>query len=417
MIDKKFLISNFDNFLKNISKRENIELSLLDKISLLIAERLKALKLFEELQGKRNTIAKQLSNRSAFSDKEFVEISSQAKDIKENAKKAEEDLNKIEVELDHLASLIPNLLQDSVPYKPNVLENVIVKEFIPSVGLTSFSKEHVDIGNEKNYFDFERAVKIAGTRFVITKGKLARFERKLASFMLNRVRKFGFEEHSVPYLVNEESAFRAGQLPKFEEDIFKTTDGRYLIPTAETVICNLFANEFLSEEELPLRITAFTPCFRSEAGSAGRDTRGLIRVHQFQKVEIFSITKPENSEEEQEKMKQCVESILQDLNLPYRIALLCAQDTGFCSSKTFDFEVWMPSQNCYREISSCSNTTNFQSRRANIKYKNKQNEKFFPHMLNCSSLPIGRTVAAILENHGDIDGFDALFDAEEKTAI
>ena len=263
----------------------------------------------------------------------------------------------------------------------------------------------------------ETASKISGSRFTIMKKECAKLERELRNFMIDICEEFGFKEHWVPYLVNKQSAYRSGQLPKFEEDLYKTTNDYYLIPTAETVLANMYADTILQEEQLPIEMCAYSPCFRSEAGSAGKDTTGMIRQHQFTKVEIFAITTPENGEEEHQKMLKCSETILQRLNLPYRVMVLCGGDIGFCSAKTYDLEVWLPGQNKYREICSCSTTTNFQSRRAKIRYEKKDGTKDFPYMLNSSALAIGRTIVALMENYQTEDGkvdFDKIFNLIRK---
>jgi len=254
--------------------------------------------------------------------------------------------------------------------------------------------------------DFEQTAKISGSRFVTLKGKLARLERALASFMLDvHTKEFGFEETSPPLLVREASVKGTGQLPKFEEDLFKTTDGRYLIPTSEVSLTNLVQDSIVEGSTLPRRYTAYTPCFRSEAGSAGKDTRGMIRLHQFNKVEMVSITRPEESDKEHERMTNCAEQILKRLGLAYRVMLLCSRDTGFSARKTYDLEVWLPGQNTYREISSCSNCGDFQARRMKARFKDGEGAApQFVHTLNGSGLAVGRTLIAILENYQEADG-------------
>lgn len=267
-------------------------------------------------------------------------------------------------------------------------------------------KDHVEIGEGLGLMDFERAAKISGARFVVLSGALARLERALAAYMIDlHTREFGYQEVSPPLLVREEAAFGTAQLPKFREDLFGTSDGRWLISTSEISVTNLIAQEVLGESQLPMRLTADTPCFRSEAGSAGRDTRGMIRLHQFRKVELVSITRPEDSEAEHERLTACAEEVLMRLGLPFRRMLLCAGDMGFGANKTYDLEVWLPSQNTYREISSCSNYGDFQARRMNARFRRegaKSNE--FVHTLNGSGLAVGRTLVAILENYQNEDG-------------
>ena len=268
------------------------------------------------------------------------------------------------------------------------------------------------MGLNTGTLDFERAVKMSGSRFTIMRGECAKLERELRNFMIGVCNEFGFEEMWIPFMVNYKAAYNAGQLPKFDDDIFKTTEGHYLIPTAETALVNVYADSILKEEDLPIRMCAYSPCFRSEAGSAGKDTTGMIRQHQFTKVEIVAITTPERGEDEHNHMLTCAETILQRLGLPYRVMVLCGGDIGFCSAKTYDLEVWLPGQNKYREICSCSTTTNFQSRRAKIRYEKKDGKKEYPYMLNSSALAIGRTIVALMENYQTADGkvdFDKIF--------
>jgi seryl-tRNA synthetase len=253
--------------------------------------------------------------------------------------------------------------------------------------------------------DFAAAAKLAGSRFTVLRGGLARLERALGQFMLDvHIQEHGYTETMVPLLVNDAAMFGTGQLPKFAEDLFKTTDGRWLIPTAEVSLTNLVAGEILPANSLPLRLTALTPCFRSEAGSAGRDVRGMLRQHQFTKVELVSIVRPEDSAAEHERMTRCAETILERLELPYRRMLLCAGDTGFSAAKTYDLEVWLPGQGMYREISSCSNTRAFQARRMNARFRNAEGRPEFVHTLNGSGVAVGRALIAVLENYQDADG-------------
>ncbi len=253
--------------------------------------------------------------------------------------------------------------------------------------------------------DFAAAAKLAGSRFTVLRGALARLERALGQYMLDvHTQEHGYTETVVPLLVNDAAMFGTGQLPKFAEDLYKTTDGRWLIPTAEVPLTNLVAGEILPANSLPLRLTALTPCFRSEAGSAGRDVRGMLRQHQFTKVELVSIVRPEDSAAEHERMTRCAETILERLELPYRRMLLCAGDTGFSAAKTYDLEVWLPGQGMYREISSCSNTRAFQARRMNARFRNAEGRPEFVHTLNGSGVAVGRALIAVLENYQDADG-------------
>ena len=305
----------------------------------------------------------------------------------------------------HLAAL-PNLPFDDVPVGADEHGNVEVRRHGAPVALGFAAKDHADLGEALGLMDFEAAAKISGARFVVLKGQLARLERAIGQFMLDvQTQEHGYTEVNPPVLVRGEALYGTGQLPKFEEDLFKTTDDRYLIPTAEVSLTNLVREAITAEEELPLRLTALTNCFRAEAGSAGRDTKGMIRQHQFQKVELVSITTPEQSADEHERMTACAENILKKLDLSFRTMLLCTGDMGFGAKKTYDLEVWLPSQNTYREISSCSNCGDFQARRMDARTR-KAGEKGtrFVHTLNGSGLAVGRTLVAIMENYQDEGG-------------
>ena len=301
-------------------------------------------------------------------------------------------------------SRIPNIPCKTVPVGSNEKDNVEYKK-CGSIKKFSFEpKRHFEIGEELNLMNFEIASKLSGSRFVVLKGFLAKMERAIAQFMLDKhTNENGYTEIQVPFLVKDEALYGTGQLPKFAEDLFTAGDDHWLIPTAEVPLTNLVREQILSENTLPMRVTSYTPCFRSEAGSAGQDTRGMLRQHQFSKVELVSITTPEHSDEELERMLTSAESILQDLEIPYRIMTLCTGDMGFAAKKTYDIEVWLPGEKKYREISSCSNCGDFQARRMNAKYK-KQNDNIFVNTLNGSGLAVGRTLIAILENYQTEDG-------------
>lgn len=308
--------------------------------------------------------------------------------------------------LESLLASIPNIPADDVPLGADETGNKEVRKWgaIPSLGFTP--KQHFDIGEALGYMDFEQAAKISGARFVMLKGPLARMERALAQFMLDmHTTEHGYMEIVPPFLVRDSAMYGVGQLPKFAEDSFQTTNDYRLIPTAEVPLTNMVADAIVEDVALPLRYTAYTPCFRSEAGSAGRDTRGMIRQHQFTKVELVTISTPEESQAEHERMTACAEKVLQKLGLPYRVMLLCTGDMGFSSQKTYDLEVWLPGQNMYREISSCSNCGDFQARRMKARYRpeGEKNTRFV-HTLNGSALAIGRTMVAILENYQQADG-------------
>jgi seryl-tRNA synthetase len=362
----------------------------------------------QKLQEESNKLAKQIGEMMASGKKaEAAPLMERSKEIK--AKLAEAKNNESgegeNEELNSLLATIPNLLDASVPDGKDEHDNVEVRKVGEPKKLAFPPKAHFDVGEDLNLMDFERTAKISGSRFASIFGDLARMERALASLMIDTATKeFGYLEASVPYLVKPQAAFGTGQLPKFEIDLFKTTNDFYLVPTSEVPLTNLVRESILEEKQLPVRYTAFTPCFRSEAGSAGKDTRGYIRMHQFSKVELVSITKPEDSIQELERKTSCAESVLKKLGLPFRTVLLCSGDTGFGSTKTYDIEVWLPSQNTYREISSCSNMGSFQARRMNARFRRSDGKMDFVNTLNGSSLAVGRTIVAILENYQQADG-------------
>jgi seryl-tRNA synthetase len=315
-------------------------------------------------------------------------------------------LPEIEQNLDALLSELPNILDADVPEGRDEAANVEQKSWGEAKNFDFAPKQHFEIGEALGLMDFAGAAKLAGSRFTVLKGALARLERALGQFMLDlHTGEHGYSETAVPLLVNDAAMFGTGQLPKFAEDLFRTTDGRWLIPTAEVSLTNLVAGEILPGASLPMRLTALTPCFRSEAGSAGRDVRGMLRQHQFTKVEMVSITHPELSDAEHERMTRCAETVLEKLGLPYRRMLLCAGDTGFGAAKTYDLEVWLPGQGMYREISSCSNTRAFQARRMNARYREAEGKNVgFVHTLNGSGVAVGRALIAVLENYQHEDG-------------
>jgi len=301
---------------------------------------------------------------------------------------------------------LPNILDPEVPAGRDETANVEQKRFGSQRNFSFEPKQHFEIGEALGLMDFTGAAKLAGARFTVLRGALARLERALGQFMLDvQTEQHGYSETVVPLLVNDATMFGTGQLPKFADDLFKTTDGRWLIPTAEVPLTNVAAGEILAAAQLPVRLAALTPCFRSEAGSAGRDVRGMLRQHQFQKVEMVSITHPDTSAEEHERMTRCAEMILEQLELPYRRMLLCAGDTGFSAAKTYDLEVWLPGQAQYREISSCSNTRAFQARRMNARFRDADGKTInFVHTLNGSGVAVGRALIAVLETYQNEDG-------------
>ena len=357
----------------------------------------------QDLQTKRNDASKLIGK--AKQDGDEPKANNLSKDVQE-LKKRMQDLEESKIELSenlkNLLSSLPNIPHEDVPEGLDEESNIQIKEF---GNKTKPSPNHFEIGEEIGMLDFESAVKLSGSRFSILKKDLALMERSLANFMIDQhVNKNGYEEVSVPYLVKDEAMFGTGQLPKFSDDQFKTEDGFWLIPTAEVPLTNLVSNSNLQDSDLPLRYVAYTQCFRKEAGAAGKDTKGLIRLHQFPKVELVSIVKPESSIDELERLLSCAEGILKSLELPYRVMILSSGDMGFSAIKTYDLEVWLPGQNLYREISSCSLCGDFQSRRMNAKFKDSNSKKIHPHTLNGSGLAVGRTLVAILENYYEGNG-------------
>jgi seryl-tRNA synthetase len=312
--------------------------------------------------------------------------------------------------LNDLLSRLPNVLDRDVPDGADEAANVVLKQTGTPRLFNFQAKQHFELGEALGLMEFERAAKISGSRFTILRGGLARLERALGQFMLDlHTREHGYEEVAVPLLVNAAAMYGTSQLPKFEEDLFKTTDGRYLIPTAEVPLTNYVSGEIVPEAKLPYRFAALSHCFRSEAGSAGRDTRGMLRQHQFPKVEMVSITHPDHSAAEHERMTVCAEKVLELLEIPYRRMLLCAGDTGFGSARTHDLEVWLPGQQAWREISSCSNMRDFQARRMNARYRGPDGKAAgFVHTLNGSGVAVGRALIAVMENYQQADGSIAI---------
>ncbi len=362
---------------------------------------------FQTAQSRRNEASKLIGQAKAQKDEaRAAELMAEVADLKTTIETAQETERAKTEELRDLLASLPNLPFDDVPLGEDEHGNVEVRRWGTPKTFSFAVKDHADLGEALKLMDFEAAAKISGARFVVLKGQLARLERAIGQFMLDvQTSEHGYLEVNPPVLVKPHAMFGTGQLPKFEEDLFKTNEDRYLIPTAEVSLTNLVREAITGEEELPLRLTALTNCFRAEAGSAGRDTRGMIRQHQFQKVEMVSITTPEQSADEHERMTGCAEAILKKLDLPFRTMLLCTGDMGFGARKTYDLEVWLPSQDTYREISSCSNCGDFQARRMDARTR-KAGEKGtrFVHTLNGSGLAVGRTLVAIMENYQDENG-------------
>lgn len=357
----------------------------------------------QALQSRRNQISKEIGQAKARGDEptdlmqEMQQIGPQLKELEEAERAAQE-------EFDALVATVPNVPQADVPVGADEDANVEIRRHGEPRGFNFEVQPHYDLGEKLGYMDFATAATMSGSRFVWLQGDLVRMERALAQFMLDTLRGKGFTEVMPPMLVNTETMLGTGQLPKFKDDQFETTDGRWLIPTAEVPLTNYVHGKIVQESELPFKFCAFTPCFRKEAGSAGRDTRGYIRMHQFNKVEMVQVVHPEKSGEALEFMTECAEEILQKLDLPYRTITLCTGDMGFSSQKTYDIEVWLPAQETYREISSCSNCGDFQARRMKARFKDADGKTRFVHTLNGSGLATGRTLVAVMENYQQEDG-------------
>ena len=360
---------------------------------------------FQELQQRRNDVSKRVGQAKSKGE-DAAPLIAEVGRLKDDVQAVEEEERALGKRLDEMLAAFPNAPADDVPVGPDESANVEIRRVGEPRTFDFTPLDHVAVGEKLGLMDFERASKLSGARFVVLSGRLARMERALAAFMLDiHTREFGYTEVAPPLLVRDDALFGSGQLPKFADDLFRTTDGFWLIPTAEVPLANLVAGEILDEETLPLRFTAATPCFRSEAGSAGRDTRGMIRQHQFTKVELISVTAPEQSDAEQARMTGAAETVLQRLGLPYRVVTLCTGDMGFAARRTFDIEVWLPGQGAYREISSCSTCGDFQARRMNARSRRKgEKGTRFVHTLNGSGLAVGRTMVAILENYQQADG-------------
>ena len=355
----------------------------------------------QEMRSERKNLS---SSFSKLDENEKSKLQQKVQKIKSDIDTLEKELSIIETQLKGILSSIPNLPHQDVPVGEDEEANQIIKTVgeIPKFDFTP--KPHFELGENLDMLDFEQAGKVSGTRFVYLKNHLAKLERAIANFMLDKhTTEFGYTEIIPPNMVRDAAAYGTGQLPKFSEDLFKTNTDHWLIPTAEVPLTNLVLETILQEDQLPQRLTAWTPCYRSEAGAAGRDTRGMIRQHQFSKVELVSITKEEDSEEELERMLNCATSILDDLHISYQVVLLSSGDMGFSAEKTYDIEVWLPGEGKYREISSCSNCRSFQARRMNARYKSNDQNKFV-HTLNGSGLAVGRTLIAVLENYQNSDG-------------
>jgi seryl-tRNA synthetase len=404
MLDIRFVRSNPEKVIEGLRKRgSNISL---DEFLRLDEDRRQKLVEVENLKNRRNTVSKEIGRKKAAKE-DATDLIKEMQEEGDRIKELDEAIRVMEEKLEEILLYIPNLPDDSVPEGPDESYNQEIRRWGTPRAFSFQPKPHWEIGEGLGILDFERGTKISGARFTVMNGAGARLERALVNFMLDlHTKEHGYTEIFPPFLVNRDSMVGTGQLPKFEEEAFKVTPGDYyLVPTAEVPVTNLHRDEILDADQLPIYYTAYTACFRAEAGAAGRDTRGLIRQHQFNKVEMVKFTRPEDSVAEHEKLTRNAEAVLQRLGLPYRVILLSSGDMGFSAAKCYDLEVWLPSMNMYREISSCSNFKDFQARRANIRYRPEPGAKpEFVHTLNGSGVAIGRTVAAILENYQNEDG-------------
>ncbi|WP_305873867.1 serine--tRNA ligase [Helicobacter pylori] len=413
MIDRKLLLQDFDKVALSLKKRNHAMDDELERLREVITRYKKQLIELESLQAFQNKVSKEFGIKMA----QKVDTSDLKKELENNKIKLNElskSASELEQQIDLKLSIIPNLVDEKTPLGANEEDNIEIKKILTPRVFTFKPKEHFELAQKNGWIDFESGVKLAKSRFSVIRGLGAKIYRALIYLMLDFNEKNGFEIIYTPALVNEKMLFGTGQLPKFKEDVFKIeNENLYLIPTAEVTLTNLYNDTIISVENLPIKMTAHTPCFRSEAGSAGKDTRGMIRQHQFDKVELVAITHPKESDVMQECMLESASEILRALELPHRFVQLCSADLGFSASNTIDIEVWLPGQNCYREISSVSNTRDFQARRAKIRFKENQKNQL-AHTLNGSSLAVGRTMVALMENHQQADGSIHIPKALEK---
>src|SRR5580698_7764716 len=428
MLDLGFVRGNLELVEEKLRARGADPAALLGDFRALDKSRREAITHAEQLKARRNELSQQVGAlKKAGKNDEAAAVMDETRALKEQLEELDKKAASLDDELRLALARVPNLTRDEVPAGTSEADNVTVKTWGEKKSFDFEPKPHWEIGEGLGILDLERAAKLSGARFAVYMGAGARLERALISLMLDtHTQKHGYKEVLPPFMVNSKSLFGTGQLPKFAEDLFRCSDAdaeavargefkdsdHWLIPTAEVPVTNLYRDEILDDARLPIAFTAYTPCFRAEAGAAGKDTRGIIRQHQFQKVEMVKFTRPEDSDAEHEKLTRNAEEILEALNLPYRRMLLCTGDTGFSSAKTYDLEVWLPGQGLYREISSCSNFEAFQARRANIRYKPTGAKKSeFLHTLNGSGLAVGRTYLAILENYQQADGTVAIPEA------
>ncbi|MBF7043589.1 serine--tRNA ligase [Campylobacter volucris] len=399
MLDLRLLQNNFEEISPKL-KAKKVDENTLKQLQQLFIELKKEKAILEELQAFQNKFSKELAGAA---DKESLKI--QLSQNKEKINTQSKIVANLEEKLEEIAIAIPNIPDDCVPIGEDENENIELKKVLTPPQFDFEIKEHHDLGENLNWLDFARGVKISQSRFCVLKNEGALLSRALVNYMIDFNRSRGFDLVNVPFLVNSATMYGTGQLPKFKDDMYKIdNEDLYLISTSEIPVTNLYSNEILTSESLPIKMTCYSACFRKEAGSAGRDTRGIIRQHQFEKVELVSITKPEQSDIVFEEMVACASDLLSSLGLAHRHLMLCTGDLGFSAAKTVDLEVWLPSQNKYREISSVSNCKDFQARRAKIRYKNEKGKNGLVHTLNGSSLAVGRTLIAIMENYQDKNG-------------
>ena len=404
MLDPQLIRNELNSIAKALDKRGvSIDTNKIQKIE----DKRKAIQIkTEKLQADRNLISKEIGEMKAKGE-DTENLLEKVTSIKSQLEKNEEELTAIQQELNELIIVIPNIPHESVPDGNSDVDNQLIREWGEKPSFDFKINDHVDLGESLEQIDFDSATQITSSRFVVMKGQIARLHRALIQFMLDiHISEHGYQEVNVPFLVNADSCTNTGQLPKFKEDLFHIKDQDfYLIPTAEIPVTNIVKDKIINDIELPLKFVCHSPCFRSEAGSYGKDTRGMIRQHQFEKVELVQIVRPENSYNVLEELTLNAETILKKLNLPYRVVTLCAGDLGFAAAKTYDIEVWLPSQNTYREISSCSNFESFQARRMKARWRNSKTNKIeLLHTLNGSGLAVGRTLIAVMENYQTKNG-------------
>ena len=402
MINLKLLETNYDEFVKKLEGK-NVKASLLDELLHTFNELKQKRKALENFQAIQNAKSKELGVK-ARAGEDVSELKNELNLNKADLADADEIVKQYEEKLEQISFSVPNITDDDVPFGKDEDDNVCIKTVLEPTKFDFTPKEHWELGESLGWLDFERGAKLSGSRFTVLRGMGARLSRALVNYMIDFNSARGFELVNVPYLVSSNTLFGTGQLPKFEEDLYKVRDeDLYLIPTSEVPVTNLYNDTIIEAEQLPIKMTCYSACFRQEAGSAGRDTRGMIRQHQFEKVELVSITKPDQSEGVLAEMISCASDLLTSLGLPHRHMLLCSGDLGFSAAKTVDLEVWLPGQGKYREISSISNTRDFQARRAKIRFKDGK-KNMLVNTLNGSSLAVGRTLIAIMENYQKADG-------------